>query len=135
MSTQTICVFSHIYLVAVDKESEKVLTVTQNLTTVDAIRENLEEAVSTVKKYQSIGFYPMADPDFIGEVLGNFSDVALSRQDVVNENRHQVIEGFAGCVRVFQLPDDYVVQVKEMIGGFEVDYDDVSWDILDVREI
>ncbi len=135
MSTQTICVFSHIYLVAVDKESEKVLTVTQNLTTVDAIRENLEEAVSTVKKYQSIGFYPMADPDFIGEVLGNFSDVALSRQDVVNENRHQVIEGFAGCVRVFQLPDDYVVQVKEMISGFEVDYNDVSWDILDVREI
>ena len=135
MSTQTITVFSHLYSVSVDKEAEKVLSITQNITDIEDIRQNLEGAVSMVQKYQSIGFYPMAEPDFITEVIGNFSDVALSRQDVVNENRHQVIEGFTGCVRVFQLPDVFVVQVRDNLTGFEVDYDDQSWEILDVRAL
>ncbi len=135
MSTQTITVFSHLYSVSVDKEAEKVLSITQNITDIEGIRQNLEGAVSMVQKYQSIGFYPMAEPDFITEVIGNFSDVALSRQDVVNENRHQVIEGFTGCVRVFQLPDAFVVQVRDALTGFEVDYDDQSWEILDIREL
>ena len=135
MSAQTITVFSHLYSVSVDKEAEKVLSITQNITDIEGIRQNLEGAVSMVQKYQSIGFYPMAEPDFITEVIGNFSDVALSRQDVVNENRHQVIEGFTGCVRVFQLPDVFVVQVKDSLTGFEVDYDDQSWEILDIREL
>ena len=135
MSTQTITVFSHLYSVSVDKEAEKVLSITQNITDIDGIRQNLEDAVSMVQKYKTIGFYPMAEPDFITEVIGNFSDVALSRQDVVNENRHQVIEGFTGCVRVFQLPDVFVVQVRDGLVGFEVDYDDESWEILAIREL
>ena len=135
MSTQTITVFSHLYSVSVDKEAEKVLSITQNITDIDGIRQNLEDAVSMVQKYKSIGFYPMAEPDFITEVIGNFSDVALSRQDVVNENRHQVIEGVTGCVRVFQLPDVFVVQVRDALTGFEVDYDDENWEILAIREL
>jgi len=135
MAIETIKVFSHIFSVVVDKETEKVLSINQNITDVKGMRKNLETAVDTVKNYESIGFYPMTKPEFIDEVIHNFSDVALSKKDVINESRHQVIEGYIGCVRVFQLPYEYISQVKDMMVGFDVDYDTQSWEIKDIREI
>lgn len=135
MATETITVFSHIYSIDVDKDAEEVLSLVQNITSADDIKQNIEQAVKTVRKYESIGFYPMSPPDFIGEVIGNFSDVGLTREEVIGENRHQIVTGYTGCVKVFQLPDDLKNKASEMLLGFDVNYDPLTWEIVSVEAI
>jgi len=135
MSTQTIKLFSHINVISIDKDNNKVTSVEQDMEDIAAVEKNLREAVFTVKKYKEIGYYPLTEPNFLDDVIGHFTNGGLTTQYVLKDNSYHEIIGYPGCTRVWELPLDLRDQVEDLLVGFKVEYDDESWEILEVTTL
>ena len=135
MAIQSIKVFPTIHSITIDKESEKVTGIVQDILDAQGIRKNLEESVNMVQKYNERGFYPLTKPKFIEDVMGSFAQMGLTREATISENTYHEIIGYVGCTRVWELPIILRDQVEFSLTGYDVDYDDESWEILKVEQI
>ncbi len=135
MSIKTITLFAHINLISIDKDAHKVVSVKQDMEDVASVRKNIEQAVASVRRYEASGSYPLVKPNFIDDVIGHFTNGGLSTEFVLQDNSYHEIVGLPGYTRVWELPLELRDEVENSLIGFQVDYDDESWDVLDVKPI
>jgi hypothetical protein len=51
----------------------------------------------TVRKYEKMGYYNLAKPEFINEVIVTFTNLELSKKDVIRVNNFMDIQGATEC--------------------------------------
>jgi hypothetical protein len=88
-----------------------------------------------VRKYEKMGYYNLAKPEFISEVITTFTNLELSKKEVIRANNFMNITGFQECNRVWQLPDELKVQASQMLHGFYITFDTVNWEDFSVIPI
>ncbi len=135
MATQSMTVYPMIHSITIDKENDLVTELVQDINDVEGIKANLMESVATVQMYERVKFYPLAKPTFIEDVMGSFAQMGLSKHLTISDNTYHDIFGFPGCTRVWELPLKLRDQVEGMLVGYDVDYDDESWEILKIEQI
>ena len=82
-----------------------------------------------------MGYYNLAKPEFISEVITTFTNLEVSKKDVIRANNFMEITGYKECNRVWQLPDEMKVQASAMLKGFYITYDTVKWEDFSVEPI
>jgi hypothetical protein len=82
-----------------------------------------------------MGYYNLAKPEFINEVITTFTNLELSKKDVIRVNNFMDIQGPTECNRVWQLPDETKVQVSQMLHGFEITFDTENWEDFSVKPL
>ncbi len=114
----------------------KLDTLTQEYENTKDLKAALKSWVSMVKKYDSMGYYPLAKPEFISEVLvGALSNIKLTKETVITDNNYQNISGYPQCNRLFQLPSEIKNQILKRLDGYFINYQKDSWEILNVESI
>ena len=124
-----------IHSITIDKEQNLVTELVQDINDAEGIKKNLLEAVYTVKKYEEMDFYPLAKPEFLDDVMGNFAQMGMSKHLTISDNTYHDIFGYPGCTRVWELPLPLRDQVEEALVGYKVKYDTSTWDILEVTPL
>ena len=133
MSTEKITAFPEITVAII--EGDEVTSVTQAFYEIDEVKSQIEAGIKTVRKYQESGYFNLAPPDFINDVITNFTDLELTKKDVIRSNVFMDVQGYQECNRVWQLPDEMKVQVSQMLRGFNVTYDTEHWEDFSVEPI
>ena len=133
MSIDKIKAFPEITSVVI--EGDDVVSVTQGYYDVDKVIAHIQTCIEMVRKYDKMGYYNLAKPEFINEVITTFTNLELSKKDVIRANNFMEIKGFKECNRVWQLPDEMKVQASQMLQGFYVTYDTENWEDFSVEPI
>ncbi|QKQ24451.1 hypothetical protein HUE58_04860 [Candidatus Ruthia endofausta] len=114
----------------------KLDALTQEYENTKDLKTALEGWVNMIKKYDSVGYYPLVKPEFISEVLvGAFSNIKLTKKAVIADNNYQNISDYPQCNRVFQLPNEIKTQILKRLSGYFVSYQTDNWEILSVESI
>lgn len=133
MPIKTLTVYPQIISVVVDVDV--VVSIQQEYNQNPAeIEKAVQECVQTVKKYDKMGYYNLAKPEFVSDVISTFSNLELSKKNVIRVNDYLKIIGFPECNRVWQLPDEMKVQISQMLEGYRLSYDE-NWQSLKVEKI
>jgi hypothetical protein len=135
MSIETIQVFPMIHSITIDKQKNIMTELVQDINDADGIKQNLFEAVRTVKKYEEMSYYPLAKPEFIDDVMGNFAQMGMSKYLTISDNTYHDIFGYPGCTRVWELPLILRDQVEAALVGYEVKYNTETWEIVAVTPL
>ncbi len=133
MSIQKIKAFPEITAVVI--EGDKVTSVTQEYNDVDKLTAHIQTCIQTVRKYDESGYYNLSKPEFVNEVITTFTNLELSKKDVIRVNNFMDVRGFQECNRVWQLPDELKVQISTMLHGFIVTYDSENWEDFNVEPL
>lgn len=126
MSVEKIKVFPEITTIVI--ENDKVISITQKYNDIDKIKTHIQTCIETVRKYDKSGYYNLSKPEFASEVITTFTNLELSKKDVIRINNFVDIQGVQACHRVWQLPDELKVQISQMLHGFTITYDSVVWE-------
>ena len=103
-------------------------SVTQEYYDTDKVKAHIQENIRLVRKYDKMGYYNLAKPEFVSEVITTFTNLELSKKDVIRVNNFMDIQGATECNRVWQLPDEVKVQVSQRLCGFQIIYDTENWE-------
>ena len=133
MTTKTIKVYPEIISIVID--GDNVLSVTQEYNDIDKVTTHLQSCIQMVRNYDAQGYYNLAKPEFVDDVITTFSNLELSKKDVIRVNNFINIVGFPECNRIWQLPDEMKVQASQMLQGFHITYDTKHWEDLSVAHI
>ncbi len=133
MSIEKIKAFPEITAVVI--EGDKVTSVTQEYNDVDKLTAHIQKCIETVRRYDKSGYYNLSKPEFTSEVITTFTNLELSKKDVIRVNNFMDVRGFQECNRVWQLPDELKVQVSQMLHGFTITYDTVDWEDFSVEPL
>lgn len=134
MSVETIKVYPQINTMSIT--DGKLDALAQEYKKTKDLKTAIEDWVNMVKKYDSMGYYPLVKPEFISEVLaGAFSNIKLTKEAVIADNNYQNISGYPQCNRVFQLPSEIKTQILKRLSGYLVSYQIDNWEILNVESI
>ncbi|SMN13887.1 hypothetical protein BHECKSOX2_1078 [Bathymodiolus heckerae thiotrophic gill symbiont] len=133
MSIEKITAFPEITVVII--EDDAVVSVTQEYYDIDKVKTHIQGCIKTVRKYDKMGYYNLAKPEFVNEVITTFTNLELSKKDVIRVNNFMDIQGFQECNRVWQLPDEMKVQVSQMLHGFYITYDTENWEDFSIEPI
>lgn len=126
MSIKKIIVFPEVISITIDKGN--VISVTQEHNNADDIKAHIQTQIKTVRRYNEMGYYNLAKPEFVSEVITTFSNLELSKKDVIRVNNFIKIQGLPECNRIWQLPDEIKVQVSQMLHNFCITYDSDHWE-------
>jgi hypothetical protein len=116
-------------------ERNNIVSLTQGYYDIDKVTVHIQECIEMVRKYEKMGYYNLAKPEFISEVITTFTNLELSKKDVIRANNFMNITGFQECNRVWQLPDELKVQASGRLHGFYITFDTVNWEDFSVRII
>lgn len=134
MSVKKIKVYPQINTISITDGKLDVLT--QEYENTKDLRTALGDWVIMVKKYDSMGYYPLVKPEFISEVLlGALSNIKLTKEAVIEDNSYQNIGGYSQCNRVFQLSSEIKTQILKRLNGYLVSYQADNWEILSIESI
>lgn len=133
MSTKKITAYPEITKTVI--EGDDVVSVTQGNYDLDKITAHIETSIAMVRKYEKMGYYTLAKPEFVSEVITTFTDLEVNRKDVIRANNFMDIQGYQECNRVWQLPDELKVKVSQMLYGFYITYDEENWEDFSVEMI
>jgi hypothetical protein len=134
MSIEKIKAFPEVTTVILDDDAA-VISVTQEYYDIEKVKTHILENIRLVKKYEKMGYYNLAKPEFINEVITTFTNLELSKKDVIRVNNFMDIQGPTECNRVWQLPDETKVQVSQMLHGFEITFDAENWEDFSVKPL
>jgi uncharacterized protein YlzI (FlbEa/FlbD family) len=127
MSIEKIKAFPEVTIVVISDDNI-VESVTQEYYDTDKVKKHIQENIRLVKKYDKMGYYNLAKPEFVSEVITTFTNLELSKKDVIRVNNFMDIQGATECNRVWQLPDEVKVQVSQKLHGFQIIYDTENWE-------
>ncbi|KAA0445860.1 MAG: hypothetical protein FXV80_01480 [Candidatus Thioglobus sp.] len=116
-------------------DDDSVKSVIQEYYDAKKVKEHIKSCIQSVRKYDKMGYYNLAKPEFVSEVITTFTNLELSKKDVIRVNNFMEIKGSTECNRVWQLPDETKVQVSQMLSGFEVTYDSENWEDFSVKPL
>lgn len=116
-------------------EGDDVVSVIQGNYDIDKVIVHIQDSVEMVRRYEKMGYYTLEKPEFVTEVITTFTDLEISRKEVIRANNFMDIQGYEECNRVWQLPDEMKVQVSQMLYGFYITYNTESWEVLSVEPI
>jgi len=116
-------------------EGDDVVSVIQGNYDIDKVIVHIQDSVEMVRRYEKMGYYTLEKPEFVTEVITTFTDLEISRKEVIRANNFMDIQGYKECNRVWQLPDEMKVQVSQMLYGFYITYNTESWEVLSVEPI
>lgn len=134
MPIETLKVYPQILSLTVD--GELVISIQQEYNQSTAEIENaVQDCIKTVKKYDKMGYYNLAKPEFISDVIKTFSNLECSKKDVIRVNNYVKIIGFPECNRIWQLPDEMKVQISQMLDGYHLSFDSDNWESLQIESI
>lgn len=134
MPIETLKVYPQILSLTVD--GELVISIQQEYNQSTAEIENaVQDCIKTVKKYDKMGYYNLAKPEFISDVIKTFSNLECSKKDVIRVNNYVKIIGFPECNRIWQLPDEMKVQISQMLDGYHLSFDSDNWESLQIEAI
>lgn len=134
MPIETLKVYPQILSLTVD--GELVISIQQEYNQNTAEIENaVQDCIKTVKKYDKMGYYNLAKPEFISDVIKTFSNLECSKKDVIRVNNYVKIIGFPECNRIWQLPDEMKVQISQMLDGYHLSFDSDNWESLQIEAI
>lgn len=132
MPIETLKVYPQILSLTVDKGS--VVAIKQEYNQNIAEIENaVQDCIKTVKKYEQMGYYNLAKPEFVSDVILTFSNLELTRKDVIRVNNYLKIIGFPECNRIWQLPDEMKVQASQMLDCYQLSFDTNNWESLHIE--
>ncbi|NYT27332.1 MAG: hypothetical protein H0A76_05225 [Candidatus Thiodubiliella endoseptemdiera] len=101
----------------------------------DKVKAHIQEHIKMVRQYDKMGYYNLAKPEFVNEVITTFTNLELSKKNVIRVNNFMDIQGPTECNRVWQLPDEVKVEVSKMLHGFEVTYDTENWEDFTIKPL
>jgi hypothetical protein len=133
MSTEKITAYPEITKTVI--EGDDVVSVIQGDYDLDKVIAHIETSIAMVRRYEKMGYYTLAKPEFVSEVITTFTDLEVNRKDVIRANNFMDIQGYQECNRVWQLPDEMKVQVSQMLYGFYITYDEENWEDFSVEMI
>lgn len=133
MSIEKITAFPEITDVVI--EDGNIVSLTQGYYDIDKVTVHIQKCIEMVRQYEKMGYYNLAKPEFISEVITTFTNLELSKKDVIRANNFMNITGFQECNRVWQLPDELKVQASQMLHGFHVTFDTENWEGFTVQPI
>jgi len=133
MSTEKITAYPEITKTVI--EGDDVVSVIQGGYDLDKITAHIETSIAMVRRYEKMGYYTLAKPEFVSEVITTFTDLEVNRKDVIRANNFMDIQGYQECNRVWQLPDELKVKVSQMLYGFYITYDKENWEDFSVEMI
>jgi len=133
MSTEKITAYPEITKTVI--EGDDVVSVIQGDYDLDKVIAHIETSIAMVRRYEKMGYYTLAKPEFVSEVITTFTDLEVKRKDVIRANNFMDIQGYQECNRVWQLPDEMKVQVSQMLYGFYITYDEENWEDFSVEMI
>lgn len=116
-------------------EGDDVISVIQGNYDLDRVITHVNESITMVKRYEQMGYYTLAKPEFVSEVITTFTDLEVSKKEVIRANNFMDVQGYQECNRVWQLPDEIKVQVSQMLYGFYITYDSENWEDFNVELI
>ena len=116
-------------------EGDDVISVTQGNYDLDKVITHINESITIVRRYEKMGYYTLAKPEFVSEVVTTFTDLEVSKKEVIRANNFMDVQGYQECNRVWQLPDEIKVQVSQMLYGFYITYDSENWEDFNVEPI
>ena len=125
MHTETIKAYPEITSMIVN--GDNVSSITQQYNDVNEVKTHIQSCIQTVKKYDAKGYYNLVKPEFVSDVITTFSNLELSKKDVIRVNNFMEIIGFPECNRIWQLPDEMKIQASQMLHGFYISYDPNNW--------
>ncbi len=134
MSTETIKAFPEVTTVILNNDGT-VDSIAQEYYDVDKIKAHIQEHIKMVRQYDKMGYYNLAKPEFVNEVITTFTNLELSKKNVIRVNNFMDIQGPTECNRVWQLPDEVKVEVSKMLHGFEVTYDTENWEDFTIKPL
>ncbi len=133
MSIEKITAFPEITSAVV--EEGNIVSVTQGYYDIDKVTGHIQTCIGMVRRYEKMGYYNLAKPEFTSEVITTFTNLELSKKDVIRANNFMEITGYQECNRVWQLPDEMKVQASQMLCGFYITYDTDNWEDFSVEPI
>lgn len=133
MSTEKITAYPEITATLI--EGDDVISVTQGNYDLDKVIAHVKASIKMVRDYEKKGYYTLEKPAFVGEVITAFTDLEVSKKDVIRANNFMDVQGYQECNRVWQLPDEMKVQVSQMLYGFYITYDTENWEDFSVEPI
>ena len=116
-------------------EGDDIVSVTQGNYDLDKVIAHVNESITMVKRYEKMGYYTLAKPEFVSEVITTFTDLEVSKKEVIRANNFMDVHGYQECNRVWQLPDEMKVQVSQMLYGFYITFDTENWEDFSVKPI
>jgi len=116
-------------------EGDDVISVIQGNYDLDRVITHVNESITMVKRSEQMGYYTLAKPEFVSEVITTFTDLEVSKKEVIRANNFMDVQGYQECNRVWQLPDEMKVQVSQMLYGFYITYDSENWEDFNVELI
>ncbi|CAB9544047.1 hypothetical protein [uncultured Gammaproteobacteria bacterium] len=134
MSIEKIKAFPEVTTVILNDDNT-VESVTQEYYDIDKVKAHIQGCIKTVRKYEKMGYYNLAKPEFVNEVITTFTNLELSKKDVIRVNNFMDIQGTTECNRVWQLPDETKVQVSQRLHGFQITYDTENWEDFSIQEL
>lgn len=132
MSTKKIKAFPEVTTVILNDDNT-VESITQEYYDVDKVKKHIQTCIESVRKYEEKGYYNLVKPEFVSEVITVFTNLELSKKDVIRVNNFMDIQGPTECNRVWQLPDETKVQVSQLLHGFEITYDSENWEDFSIK--
>lgn len=134
MSIEKIKAFPEVTTVILNDDST-VKSVTQEYYDVEKVKAHIKTCIQSVRQYDKMGYYNLAKPKFVNEVITTFTNLELNKKDVIRVNNFMDIKGSTECNRVWQLPDETKVQVSQKLHGFEITYDTENWEDFSIKPL
>ncbi|WXU00417.1 MAG: hypothetical protein Ctma_1132 [Catillopecten margaritatus gill symbiont] len=134
MSIEKIKAFPEVTIVILNNDGT-VESISQEYYDVDKVETHIRKNIQMVREYDKMGYYNLAKPEFVNEVITTFTNLELSKKEVIRVNNFMDIQGPTECNRVWQLPDETKVEVSQMLYGFEVTYDTEKWEDFTIKPL
>ncbi len=133
MSAEKIKTYPEITSIIIEGDSVKSLI--QEYYDIDKVKTHIQGCINIVRSYDKKGYYNLVKPDFVGDVITTFSNLELTKKDVMRVNNFMKISGFEQCNRIWQLPDEMKAQASQMLDGFYITYDSDNWESFSIKPI
>ncbi|MBA5249157.1 MAG: hypothetical protein FE834_06435 [Gammaproteobacteria bacterium] len=134
MSIEKIKAFPEVTTVILNDDGT-VESIIQEYYDADKVETHIREHIAMVRQYDKMGYYNLAKPEFVNEVITTFTNLELSKKEVIRVNNFMDIQGPTECNRVWQLPDETKVQVSQLLHGFYITYDTDNWEDFSVTPL
>lgn len=99
------------------------------------IEKAVQDCIKTVRKYDKMGYYNLVKPEFISDVIKNFSNLELTKKAIIRVNNYLAITGFPECNRIWQLPNKMKLQISKMLDVYTLSFDTQNWESLHIEAI
>jgi len=90
MSTEKITAYPEITKTVI--EGDNVVSVIQGDYDLDKVIAHIETSIAMVRRYEKMGYYTLAKPEFVSEVITTFTDLEVKRKDVIQKLQESNID-------------------------------------------